>query len=323
MGIEDKTNDPAEQARHEQMIADSKPLESPEAAQAAFEELAAEITGETPPAKPAGFGGGTGGSGAPASSPPPTQSPAPTTAPASTSPPAPQLTAEDIEGLRQLPNAVKMLGGRVAKMQGDMEKLGKGAAASVAADGGAAPTAAAIAAAAGDTAKWSKLAKDFPEWGEAIEERLSAVAGAKPGAPVDIEAIRTQAKEEARAEAQAILDTQREADIAEEHANWKATLKAPEFKAWYFSQPEADRNKWWNSNSARSIVGMLDKFEASRQQSNSTAQANPSAASTAPTADLAAAVTKRGGSAIPAPSESDLDGRALWDHLAAKETAKT
>lgn len=310
-----------DEERHQQMIEDGKPLESPEAAAAAFEELAAEITGEAAPA-------GRPAAKEPAGS---TQAPAPQPTPQPTPTPVRDeqlqgLTREELDALRALPNAVKTIGGRVAAMQGELTKIGTKAASTVTGDGKEAPTAAAIAAAAGDTAKWDKLAKDFPEWGEAINQRLEALGAKAP--PVDIEAIRKQAREDAVAEAKALIEEQREADIAEDHPDWKAKLKSQPFVDWFNSQEQAYRTRLYNSNSARAISGMLTKFDLdttqqSQQQSSSTAPAHAAAVTTtAPAIDLAAAVTKRGGSAPRAPSEADLSGKELWDHLAAKETAK-
>jgi hypothetical protein len=297
------------------------PITNEADARAFFEEeatrVAAEMDGAAPP---------------PAPTPPPeTDSPAPPAAPAAT--PAPEalsLNAEDLAAIRALPTQIKTLGGRVAKLQGEMTKLGTAAAASTEAGGGAAPDKRAIDAAAGDLTKWNKLKEEFPEWSDALEQRLSSLGGG-----VDVESIRKQVREEALSEFTAREAAKRDAAIEEAHENWRDTMNSPEFKEWFGKQPADKQSKWWNSHSEHTIIKMLDTYESAQQQSGASAPAPvpapapaqartpaPAARSTAPAVDLRAAVTRRGSTSLPPKSEEEMTEKELWDHLAGQETAR-
>jgi hypothetical protein len=349
------TNDTA---THEQKLADGQPLATPEDAQAAWEELAAaagviEATpaGEapapspapTPAPEPTGFNNEPEGIDKPAATPAPTAAPAATPAPTA----APQVETVTVpkSELEALTLSVKQLGGRVSKMQGELEKRAQSAAQATAAAGGDAPTQTAIAAASGSTAKWEKLKQEFPEWSEALEERLGQ-AGTQ--APANIDEIRKQAREEAmlegRTEAIRVIEENREAQIAEKHPEWKTTILKPEFHSWFNTKDDKDKVRWYNSHRADTITEMLDTYQtemaalsggaqkqqgvdssaAPAQQSTSSAPA-PAAArrTTAPAHDLAAAVTARG-RAVPSTtkSESEMTDQELWNAEAAKVTAE-
>lgn len=228
------------------------------------------------------------------------------------------FSADEIAALRELPNAIKTLGGRVATMQSELAKTGKAAAAAT--PGADAPTGADIEAASKSLDKWNKMKDDFPEWAEAIEELQNSKTGG--GGAVDAEAIRREAREEAAAMIEAARKqdrAEREVDeeISEAHPKWVKTINEPKFVAWFQAQPADYQAKQRVAKTSHEMIEMLDAYKAAHQQSPTSAPTPPSPPTdTAPAADLAAAVTPRGGRAVPKKSVDDLEGEALWNELA-------
>lgn len=181
-----------------------------------------------------------------------------------------------------------------------ISKAGTDAARAATAAGGAAPTKAQIdAAAAGGGVKWKQMMEDFPDWADAMEERLAAL---KPGSSptVDVESITKEVLGTVQPLVAAARDEGRQlARIDAKHPGWEKTVNTPEFRDWtleggptveaYTEYKEADKTdpkkareieqgfatqfpKWWGdrgaalfSADADDAVKLLDGFEVHRK----------------------------------------------------------
>jgi hypothetical protein len=161
--------------------------------------------------------------------------------------------------------------------------------------------------------KWAKLKEDFPEWVEAMDERLSAERESQAPA-VDINGIKTEitgtlaqqiAEAEARARTYARIDVK--------HDGWQDTLKTPDFKAWFTKAP-ADMQALGASDKAGDAIKVLDAYEAHRTQAAEAAEAQAAkdAASKANEQRLRGALTPQGkartGPTTPSAEDAFEDG---------------
>lgn len=144
-------------------------------------------------------------------------------------------------------------------------RAGTAAAKAATAAGAAAPTKEQIdAAAAVGGEKWKQIKEDFPDWAEAMEERLAAL---KPGSSpaVDVEAIRKEVAGDVETRiAKSADDAEERAVVRLKHPGWRATVRTPEFKGWYETQPE-DVKALASSTNGDEAVKMLDAFEVHRK----------------------------------------------------------
>lgn len=113
--------------------------------------------------------------------------------------------------------------------------------------GDEAPTGSQIAAASGSSEKWNQMKEDFPEWAEAMEERLANVKGTSQP-PVDRDAIKAELKAELALEA-----------VEDAHEGWQETVKKPEFSTWLQSQPE-EMQALAASTKPRDAIRLLNKY---------------------------------------------------------------
>lgn len=305
----------------ERVVVEGDPTSDQEAA-SLFEEFAEQVgviaAAPKPKESPVEDSGDDGVATPPPPPPAPTQAPSPSPAP--TPAPAPSMfTADEIAALRELPGLMKSMGGRMASMQSALDKGRKAAD-----DAGAeAPTEKQITDAGKSTDKWKKLQKDFPEWAEGIEEFMAS----KTGGGASDETQRMIQEANARAEAAdkraAALETQfAEVRIESAHPKWKATIQQPEWKSWYAGLAPAEREEVRVAKTPEAIIGALDKFKQTHQQSTPSAPTSPAAArGTAPAKQnlnpaLAAAATQRGSRSAPPKSEDDMSEEELFNHYA-------
>ena len=213
--------------------------------------------------------------------------------------------AKQLTGLPVLDQRLKSFEGRLGKMQN--EQLAAASAAAKAA-GGDAPTAKQIGAASISSEKFNALKKEFPEWGEAIEEFVTASRGAQ-GAPVDTEALRKQIKEELSAEFAPAIQAARDegralANIDRAHEGWEQLVVTPEFGSWLDAQP-SDVKALSESSKAADAIKMLDLY-ADHAKAAATAAASKQRSQ----ASLAAAAPVNG-KAVGGPQiKSDEEGLA-------------
>lgn len=176
---------------------------------------------------------------------------------------------EDATGKR-LRNIEGHIGGVVSSLKEVKTAMDAARAASDA--GRAAPTTTQIAAAAHSTEKWNRLKGDFPEWTEAVEERLAAerAAAPKPTAPVvDVDGITRRVSDRfvdavASKHEEIVSQAEERALVRMRHPAWKSTVKTPEFSTWLKAQPDEVR-KLTASESADDAVKVLDGYETHRK----------------------------------------------------------
>lgn len=148
--------------------------------------------------------------------------------------------------------------------------------------GDEAPSDTQIAAASGSSEKWNQMKDDFPEWAEAMEERLANVRGS--GQPqIDRGALKAELKAEIAIES-----------VEEAHEGWEVTVKTPEFSTWFNSQPE-ETQVLADSTRARDAIRLLDRYAASK--SNDPAAGSPPKQD--PKARLEAAVAPTRAQSVP------------------------
>jgi hypothetical protein len=178
-----------------------------------------------------------------------------------------------------------------------------------------APTAAVVAAAQKNTEKWDQLKTDFPEWAEALEERLGNTA--QP----DIEGLRSRIHEDLTAQLAPKIRQELKDEIAAEtegrlvgiaHRGWRNTVNTPEFATWLKGQG-TDVQTLADSSVAEDAIELLDRF-----QSHTGAQPNAQRIAESRKARLAEAATvaRGAGTTDPVKSAADMTEKELWDFYA-------
>lgn len=170
-----------------------------------------------------------------------------------------------------LDHRLKSMEGRYASVQRQIEELA--AAKAAAATVPTSPSKAQIDAASGDTEKWKRIKEDYPEWAEAMDERLSAFKVEPPKiegfvSKEDFEKQVGQIRESVRADVRTSIHE----DLVEDmHEGWKQTVSSDEFKGWFKAQP-ANVQALANSPRARDAIRLLDSFKAAKQDAANKAE---------------------------------------------------
>lgn len=187
-----------------------------------------------------------------------------------------------------------------------------------------APTAQQVAKANVTSEKWDQLKTEFPEWAEAVEERLG-VQGTQP----DLEALRNQIREELTPQLTSSISAALKADIEAKtetrlvnvaHRGWTNTVKTPEFSAWMQAQP-ADVQALGASPVAEDAITLLDQYAAHRQQAVTTPPVDPAVilAARAKRLQEAASVARGNANLAPTKSTDDMSPEEYWNYLAAQD----
>lgn len=262
----------------------------------------------------------------PAATPAPTPAPAvPADDPFAGLHPAVRARLESIDALTsRLRNAEGHIGGLTSENKRIANELAVAKAAAVSAT--VAPTATQMAAAKINSEKWDQLKTEFPEWAEALEERLSGLNTTQP----DIEALRTQIREDLKQEMSTDVNT-RIADITAKtedrlvnvaHRGWKDLVKTKDFTDWYAKQP-TEVQQLGASPVAEDAIALLDRFQAQRPV---TQVVDPVAIKQQRQQRLqeAAQLVRGNGNSEPVKSTDDMSAKELWDYEAnlAEQTRK-
>lgn len=207
---------------------------------------------------------------------------------------------------RQLTNELKTASGRVSAMQREFD-LARKAKAEV---GAAAPTDGQVSAAFKSPERWESLKKDFPEWGEAMEELVKAnlIPGQPAGGGVDLTQYAQEMGERIEAIRLSMAEQLEEAKVELKYENWKEDIATPEFAAWIAIQPP-DIQGLADSPKARDAIRMLDLFNQAKSQNADSIKQERGAR-------LSVAATQKGPSA-PAPKRvEDMTPEELWEYEA-------
>ncbi len=185
----------------------------------------------------------------------------------------PPIVRQTLESINGKVGAVEALRREVGGFNGRITKLSEQlttAATQAAKDVRHAPTQAQIAEAAKSTAKWEQQKQDFPEWAEAMEERLAAEreairAAAPQSQAVDVDNIRNSVLNEVQASQADVLHQARQfARLDNKYPTWETEVKSEDFQAWHKTQPPEIRALAASDN-ADDAISMLDKFYEHRK----------------------------------------------------------
>jgi len=281
----------------------------------------------------------------PADAPAPTPAPAPeaavpTPAPAPAPAPSPAPAADDpyaglhpavvqrLRGLDGLEQRLRKSEGTIGNLNSQLTglkdensrmKTALEQRASTAAAGGSAPTAAAVTAAGKNSEKWAALKEEFPEWAEAVEERL---AGQPSQAPVDLDSLRTQIRDELTGELTGRITADVQAATEDRlvnvaHRGWKDLVKTQQFADWMKAQP-SEVQALGASPVAEDAIALLDNFKDWQRAQPAPVDPQKVAAERKQRLQDAASLVRGGNSQQPIKSPDDMSAEELWAYEAAQ-----
>lgn len=234
---------------------------------------------------------------------------------------APAASEEVIDPYEGLPAVVKEKLGLVDKLQNDL-KASNGRLASIQREFDVAkqarlktddaPTEKAIEAAAKKSEKWEKLKEDFPEWAEAMDERLGSMAPARAFDPTQIQGLVDERLSKAQQDFDRKLQAIQMERIEEKHEGWLEKINTPDFAAWMNAQP-AEVKALAESDKPRDAIKMLDLFEQARKPKPSVEQA---AIEQERQSRLDMAATRKGPSAPPPKGDEEMTEDEIWNQEA-------
>jgi hypothetical protein len=223
----------------------------------------------------------------------------------------PSAVREKIERVDKMAETVNQVGrferhlNKVEERVSAVEKAGKAAAAAARAAGGEAPSADQIKAAVANLKKWNQMKDDFPDWADAMEERLSVF-----GAPAaNTEPAQKINQDEIVGKIRFQLNAER---VEEVHEGWQDTVKTPEFKEWLQRQPD-DVRALAESERVKDAVSLLDKFKEHR---NKAADIPPPETPEQKKARLAAAMPPTTGRTMQQRGETETEAEAAAKRFA-------
>ena len=204
------------------------------------------------------------------------------------------------------------IGGLTSTLNAFREELKAAASVAAASAPGAAPSKQQISAAAGSLAKWESLKSDFPEWADAIDERLGAMSAPSPA--VDVAALRKQMETELTAKIRADVEAAFEPRLVDiTHRGWRSLVRTPEFVQWINAQPENVR-QLAASPKADDAIDLLDLYKGANKVNPKTAE--EITAERKARLRQAANVPRGQGAATPRRSIDDMTDEEYWQYLA-------
>lgn len=183
----------------------------------------------------------------------------------------PPVVRARLEELKGVPGSIEKFAGHLGGFKRQLDSVAATAKSAAVSKGAEAPSDAQLAAAGKDSAKWKQMQTEFPEWAEAMEERLTAIASQvkpvqaqapEPAPPVDVEAISQVAEERAL--------------VRMKHPDWKKTARTTEFADWLKGQT-TDVRGLAESQVADDAIALFDRYAAHRQAAVDAAAARVSA----------------------------------------------
>lgn len=173
----------------------------------------------------------------------------------------PDIVRQSIEKVSITANQIGAAQRHIKTLEGNIEALKAAGQAAQAAAPSTAPTQSQIQAAAASGEKWKQIKEDFPDWAEAMEERLAAqVAASNPSANVDVDGLRKEWAQNTQAQVAGAIDVAEErAYLRFKYPTWKADVNTPDFIGWMKTQaPEIKALA--ESNLADDAIRMLDAY---------------------------------------------------------------
>ena len=207
--------------------------------------------------------------------------------------------------VQKLQHQVDSSNGRLGAMQRELTAARQAASISP----GQAPNQQTIAHAAKSPEKWKKLKEEFPEWGEAVEDLVSANLPGQTQAPVvDFDPLREEFRQVLVGLSGSLGRAIEEAKVFGAHRDWKQVLQTKELNEWYAAQPDSVKVLFASDN-GEDAIRALDMFKQHRQQQKDSSR-NVEQERAARLA--AAASAPRKGSAPPPKGEHELTADEMW-----------
>jgi hypothetical protein len=179
----------------------------------------------------------------------------------------------------------------------------------------AAPNAQVVQRAAKSPEKWEALKREFPEWGEAVEDLVRA--NLNDQTPPDLNPLQERLNQGIES-LNSLTDKVRYGLVYAAHRDWKSITQSKAFADWYHAQP-ANVQALVHSQDPEDAITGLDLFKGQAQVSkdatrdvNAERQARLSAAATSP---------RKGGTAV-VKTDAEKSDKELWAEEAAAGAAR-
>lgn len=178
----------------------------------------------------------------------------------------PQVVREQLEAVSGKLSSVDKISDRIRNIEGHIGGLSSqvkqfvAASKAVAKTGVEAPTDAQIEKAAQSSEKWQAIKEDYPDWAEALEERLAQEKHAAP----DLDGIQRKVDESVGSinnTLRAELRRAHETIVEIKHPEWRKDVNTSEFKSWFETQP-ADLKALAASENAADAIRLLDVYKS-------------------------------------------------------------
>lgn len=183
----------------------------------------------------------------------------------------PQVVREQLEAVTGKLSSVDKISDRIRNIEGHIGGLASQvksfvtASKAVAKTGVETPSQAQIETAAQSSEKWKAIKEDYPDWAEALEERL---AQEKRAAPVDLDEIRKKVDESVGSINNSLKVELRKANetiVELKHPDWRKDVNTNEFKSWFNKQP-TEMQALAGSENAVDAIRLLDVYKSSSKK---------------------------------------------------------
>lgn len=184
----------------------------------------------------------------------------------------PQVVREKLEAVTGKLGSVDKISDRIRNIEGHIGGLASqvksfvNASKAVAKTGVEAPSQAQIESAAQNSDKWKAIKEDYPDWAEALEERL---AEEKRAASPDLEGFQKKVDESVgslNTTLRAELRRAHETIVEIKHPEWRKDVNTNEFKNWFNGQTN-EMKALAASESAVDAIKLLDVYKSSTKKS--------------------------------------------------------
>lgn len=181
----------------------------------------------------------------------------------------PQVVREQLEAVTGKLSSVDKISDRIRNIEGHVGGLASQvksfvtASKAVAKSGVETPTEAQIETAAQSSEKWKAIKEDYPDWADALEERLAQEKRA--ASPVDLDEIQKKVDESVGSinnNLRAELRRAHETIVEIKHPDWRKDVNTGEFKAWFNKQP-SEMQALAASENAVDAIRLLDVYKSS------------------------------------------------------------
>lgn len=161
----------------------------------------------------------------------------------------------------KLPDRLRNIEGHIGGITSQL-KTALAAKVAVEKSGAEAPTSDQIAQAK-SSEKWAQLKVDYPDWAEAMDERLATLKPAQ--ATVDVAGIKSElAKDFDTRLSEAEMRARQFARVDLKYEDWEQTINSPAYLAWIAKQPPEIRALEHSPN-AKDAIQVLDAYSAAQK----------------------------------------------------------